>query len=72
VVSNAESRDRISQPTINFRRRVVNTRYPLLYLERTDEIIYIKPIPAYFTSYAFWKQHLIDLIAPSILHSDIP
>jgi hypothetical protein len=44
---------------LTFDRRIVITEDPSLHLVWTDNIIYIKPLPAYLTSYAFW-QYLLD------------
>ncbi|KAF2684049.1 hypothetical protein K458DRAFT_245585, partial [Lentithecium fluviatile CBS 122367] len=44
---------------LTFDRRIVITEDASLHLLWMDNIIYIKPLPAYITSHAFW-QYLVD------------
>jgi hypothetical protein len=39
-------------------RRVQVTEDPLVHLLSTQGAIYVKPLPAYLTSYAFWEYVL--------------
>lgn len=51
---------------LTFERRIVVTEDPSLHLVLSENrIIYIKPLPAYLCSYAFW-EHLLDPTNPEI------
>ena len=40
-------------------RRIQVTEDPSVHLLWTDGVIYVKPLPAYLTSYAFW-EYILD------------
>ncbi|KAF1952375.1 hypothetical protein CC80DRAFT_495436 [Byssothecium circinans] len=48
-----------------FGRKIVVTEDPSVHLVCSDDIIYMKPLPSYITSYAFW-EYLLDSSNESI------